>query len=369
MKKKVILFHHSDNLGGAGVSLLNIYLMLEDEYDVKIYVPHDNSPIKKFYNEKDISTNIINDNIGMISSYSGGPKLFSRTYFVKLFQIIKTRKTIIDILNREKPDLFIINSMTLSWVGKIVQKRGIKSLCFVRETFVNNIGMKVILHHLNKFFDGVLFISNNDKNTFNCKAKTIGVVYNCVNKKNYIRTLSKSEACSLLGLNDKAFNILFVGGDSELKGWSIIKNAMRELEDYEIKLIVAGKASLSNYISVNINYIGEQLKMPIVYTACDLLVFPSTSPHQARPAFEAGIMGLPVIISDFKETHETISDGINGLTFEPCDSKALSLAILKLYKDRDLCNRLGQSNYKFCLENHEFDTCKVNLLTYLHKII
>jgi glycosyltransferase involved in cell wall biosynthesis len=364
--KKIVIFHHSNRIGGAGVSLLNVHKMLQDEYIVKTYIPDKESGLGLLFQKEGISVNEIKKRVGIICSYSGGSSFYGRTSLKSLIRIRETKKAFQEILNKEKPDIVAVNSMTLAWAGKLIKKNDCKSICFVRETFVNNLGMKYIKHCLNKYFDSVIFISNYDKDKMSCKAPVSGVVNNCVIKDDYQVNITKKDACGYLGIQNE-FNILFVGGTNKLKGWNVIERAMEKLTEYKIRLIVAGNTEeVEN--KPNINFLGSRTDMPYIYKACDVLVFPSTSPHQARPVFEAGMMGLPVIISDFRETKEHVIDGENGLTFKPNNAADLALKIEKLYNDNELRERLGKVNKEYALKNHEFGKCKEKLLQLLEKL-
>lgn len=368
-RKKVLLIHHSDSLGGAGVSLLNTYKMLKDDYDVNVYLPHIKSQLAQFFKQQDVPIKAFGEKVGMISSYSGGPNEYSRTFLKNLLQINKTRKKLQQIIEHEKPDFVAVNSMTLTWAGKIIQKNNIKSLCFIRETYINSFGMKYICYCLDNYFDGIIFISDFDKKKFMSKAPYVEVIRNSIDIGDYSLNLSRKQSCDFLGINKESFNILFVGGTSELKGWSVIIKAFKELEGYNVNLIIAGSIDNNKAIANHkIKYIGEQKNMSIVYKASDVLVFPSTSPHQARPAFEAGMMKLPVIISDFEETHENIKNQVNGLTFKPGDHNDLAKKIFKLYADNDLRLKLGEENFHHTMRYHGFKNNKKKMLEFFAKI-
>ena len=51
--------------------------------------------------------------------------------------------------------------------------------------------------------------------------------------------------------------------------------------------------------------------------ACDLLVFPATTNHFARPIVEAGAMGKPVVASRFPIIEELVKNGETGFSFRP----------------------------------------------------
>lgn len=368
-RKKIILFHHCDEIGGAGVSLLNSYRMLKDVYDVKVYIPHQQSKLEEYLEKHGVESTAMNSDVGMISSYSGGPSLFSRTYIKKLIGIRRTSKLLQRIIEDEKPAMVAVNSMTLAWAGKLIRSRGIKSVCFVRETYVNNIGMFLIKFLLDNWFDAVVFISEHDKSKFECSAPLVEVVRNTVYECDFFTPLSRKQSCERIGISEEKFNVLFVGGTEELKGWSVVLGAMRRFQTENINLVVAGKLDPKKVVlNKKITYIGLQANMSLAYRACDLLLFPSISPHQARPVFEAGIFGLPVIISDFEETAENVKDGFNGLTFVPRDSDDLARKISVLYNDFELRRSLGENNKRHSTSFHSFELEKEKLLALMSKL-
>jgi glycosyltransferase involved in cell wall biosynthesis len=365
-KKKIVIIHHSDALGGAGVSLLNVVKMLQDDYNVKVILPHKDKAIANFFKEKNIEFDSLSDNIGMISAYSGGPKILTRTFLRNFLKIKYSKKKLRKIILRERPDIVAVNSMTLTWAGSLIQSMGCQSICFVRETFVKNMVMLYIKHLLNKHFNSVVFISEFDKYKFKCKAPVTAVVRNCVNFKDYQTKLDKAGLCEHLGINKNKFNVLFVGGLDKLKGWDVVVKAMHSLKSNSIDLIVAGATQEQAQTKFeNISFIGKRNDMSLVYNACDLLVFPSISAHQARPVFEAGMCNIPVVISDFAETKDSVIDGFNGLVFEPSNSDELAQKILLLYENKELWVKLANNNKKQALKYHEFDCCKLQLKSLL----
>ena len=80
--------------------------------------------------------------------------------------------------------------------------------------------------------------------------------------------------------------------------------------------------------------------------ASDLVVFPSTEPHFARPVIEAGAMAKPAVASRIGGVEELVVDGETGLLVPPGDAGALAEAIVKALRDADLARRLGEAGYQ-----------------------
>lgn len=366
-----MILHHAGNIGGGGLSLYSISKMLSNHYEVKIYCPKEPSDILDFLNQKGLKAESV-QGFGTINSYNGGPRPIQRSFWNGLLKIPKSIISISKLVDRENPDVVIVNSIVLSWVGLLIKKKKVKSVCFVRETAKKSLWTKLQQYFLNNWFDGVIFISEYDKRLINSKAPITGVVRDCIELNDYKEglDLSREKANKLLNLDSSKFHVLFVGGTSFLKGWPVILQAMESLKDKNIDLVVAGKNNLGEAFSrENIHFLGVRTDMSVVYRACDVLVFPSTAAHQARPVFEAGFMKLPVIISDFEQTREHIEHMKNGLTFNPGSDIELSRSIKRLYDDPELFKTLGKNNYKNAIKNHEFTVVKRELISLLKRIL
>lgn len=364
---KILILHHCDSWGGAGVSLRDICLMLIGEHKVTVCLPHLDTDVQKKLSEIDgLNFVTINADMGMISAYNGGPRVISRTFARNLLRIKKSKNELEKILKKTEYDLVIHNSITLSWAAIVAKKMKIPNIMYIRESRVNNLGYTLCKYLINKYCDGIAFISEYDQRIMNCKLKKQAVIHDCLDFEKYRNDLSKKEALSEYDLDASKFNVLYVGGDDELKGYSIILSAMQKINNPLIQLVVAGDVpNNKKMLSNNITYVGKVYDMPLLYRACDVLVFPSTKGHQARPVFEAGAMGLPVIISDFPETRGAVENEVNGLTFEPMNSTELVEKIVKLYESRQLCKKLGEENHKRATKNHNFDNVKGVILEFI----
>jgi glycosyltransferase involved in cell wall biosynthesis len=398
MKKKILMIHHSGLIGGAGISFYNTWLALEEKYSVVSYIADDPPDLLMFLRDKGLNPHTFPFRLGKLTYYSGGNNLLKPRFWYhalhSLFQISYWKK----IICKEQPDLIIVNSKVLCWMGRIFKKFNIKSVCFVRETILGSPKklMNRIMRNMLDDFTLVSFISNYDlKETGLTKAKAI-VLYDFLDVANYYDKLGKIVACEQLNISPDSFNVLFVGGINHLKGIDIAVRSLASLKNEDITLIVSGNDSgaapnigfrsladtlkrrnsirfskeVKKYIKnesieKKIKFIGVQSDMSIPYSACDVLIFPMKEPHQARPAFEIGIQKKTVIISDFPHIHEFVRDGYNGLTFEPLNSKKLAVTIMKIKDNRTLLRELGENNYQHAMQHHT----KINVMKALLKEI
>jgi len=359
---EVLLIHHCANLGGASKSFINLVDFLSSDFKVTVLLPNSGSKyIYKEFENKNINLKLIKKTIPTFSYYSGNSSIFSFGFW----KGILAWKNIFywkNLINNISPDMVILNSSVLAPFGSIINKK-IKSICIVRETFLEKkygLREKIKIKSLNNFFDGVVFLSDYDKNYAKLNNPETIVIKNTLSK-NSKKKITKDIACEKLDI-ENVFNVLYVGGLSKLKGIHIIVKAFDQIpKDNNINLLLAGnlknkikfnyelkqkvykvlkykkyvyKKEVLNKIKNNINIIplGLQEDMSTVYSASDILVVPSTKPHQSRPAFEAGYYNLPVIITDYLQTKDFVKDKYNGLVFKPNSPTDLFKKLLNYIK-------------------------------------
>jgi len=89
----------------------------------------------------------------------------------------------------------------------------------------------------------------------------------------------------------------------------------------------------------------------------DIFVLPSYREGLPRSIIEAMAMGVPVIATNIRGCREEVIDGETGILVPPGDVEALTSAILKLYKDLELRERMGSNGRKKA--EKEYDEKKV----------
>ncbi len=400
MKKKILIIHHSGVIGGAGVTVYNTIMALQDDYDVVIYCPSNPSDFSEYLMERDINVKTFDFPVGSIHYYSGGSPVLSPGFINGIVNIIKYRKRWDCILKTENPELVIADSKILAGMVFAFRKNNQKSVCYVQETrkkSILNIWNNIQRGLLDKF-NGVVFISKYDQDMESLKKAQSIVVPNFISINSFKPNKGRSEACKHFNVDPNSFNILFVGGMLRIKGFDIAVNSLKYLKDLNVKLIVAGDSEFhykheksiysrlynflkgryeksinqiitDNNLQSSIIKIGVQKDMTDVYTLADVLIFPATTPHQARPVFEAGAMKVPAIMPDFDNTLEYISHGVNGLIFKRKDPRSLADNIKILIKDEKYRKHLGEKNYEYTLINHTKDTSEKLLKEMIGEIL
>src|SRR5207237_1701318 len=73
------------------------------------------------------------------------------------------------------------------------------------------------------------------------------------------------------------------------------------------------------------------------------LVLPSRSEGMGRIVVEALCRGRPVVATRVGGIPDLVTDGVNGILVEPGDARALTDAVVRILRDRELAERLAAS--------------------------
>lgn len=386
-KKRMLFFHHCGTVGGAGISGLNFLNSVpKDKYDITVLC----------VSEPDIMVKIFRDNGYKVIEGGFCPasfthcvgserQAFSPKAILNYITVKRCKKIAERVIKEQKPDVVVANSMTLFWVGKLAKKQGAETVCFFRETYIHGLfGVRTnyIKAELSKHFDKISFISNYELlQSQSIKSKKV-TIYNMIREEGYDR-YTKNEARDLLHLDKDKFYVLFVGGVNELKGTLVLLRAMAKIKDDNTKLLFVGGIYeqlkknayptdlkrrikglfVKNYskkcletidkssLRDKIVFFPHQSDIAPFYMASDLLVFPMTAPHQARPLFEAGYAKIPVIITDFENIKEVV-DERSGYLFENGNDTMLAQMIEEIKNNYSDTAEKVDLNYQNTIKRH-----------------
>ena len=93
--------------------------------------------------------------------------------------------------------------------------------------------------------------------------------------------------------------------------------------------------------------------VPALVAASDVVAFPSTADHFARPVVEAGAMGKPAVASRLPMIEEQTGGGASALLVPPGDAAALGGALLAVLSDAARARALGEAGRAIALERFE----------------
>lgn len=376
-KVRICYFEHSSAMVGAPLSLL--YLL--QQLDLKKYQPVvvflSESPLRQAFQQLGIDTLVAH---GMTYfSHNTGQSLGLRNPRGWL-QVVLFLPSVVKsylLVKRLKPVIVHLNSATLVPQAIGAKLAGAKVVWHIREHVVDGLlgvrkaMLKWVARH---FTDAIIVILNDDVDRLGVPEKS-HVVYNFVDFKMFDRRLRDH---SLVSNERRPRTVVMLGGVSQVKGTLELVQAYPLVKQKigPVRFLIAGSSGLEfltnrasfpkrllrlifgsyryvqqvhTYVARNCDqgvvFCGVVEDVPHLLAQADLVVFPSTAPHFARPIVEAGAMALPVVASDLEGPRELVKHGETGLLVPPCDPAALAEAIARIMVDENLAHAMGEAGF------------------------
>jgi glycosyltransferase involved in cell wall biosynthesis len=184
-------------------------------------------------------------------------------------------------------------------------------------------------------------------------AGSFPVVYIGLDKEIFnpeLRLRNRQAARAQLGLGDDVFALVLVGNDWKKKGLVNLIEALAQLKDLPLVLVVAGKDDAAPYqnrlrelgLDGKVKFCPPRADVQWYYAAADVYVGPSLEDTFAQPPAEAMACGLPVITTATNGTAEIMTDGVDGLVLQdPNDVAGLAQRIRRLYEHPEERERMA----------------------------
>ena len=149
-----------------------------------------------------------------------------------------------------------------------------------------------------------------------------------------------------MGISEKDFTIVFVGGFIPRKGPDRIARAVTNLNDKHIKVMFIGKPFSGydyEFDCPGIIHKGsaDHDVIPKLLNCADVFVLPTEKEGCCNAIIEALACGLPVISSD-GSFNDDILDEKNSIRIDPDDVDALARAIAYLRDNPDVCQQMRE---------------------------
>lgn len=146
-------------------------------------------------------------------------------------------------------------------------------------------------------------------------------------------------------VDDRPFQILFVGQLSQRKGIKYLLEAVKDLRLEKAELVLMGGVrgsgdGLKSYEGLfrHISHVPYS-ELPQYYQSAHIFVYPSLHEGSALAIYEALASGLPVITTP--NSGSVVRDGVDGFIVPIRDIEALKEKILLLYQNKDLRDRMS----------------------------
>ena len=181
----------------------------------------------------------------------------------------------------------------------------------------------------------------------------VSVVYHGIDRQRFnpkVRELLRGKARCELKLGENDFALLLIGNDWQNKGLSSLVEALGELRNPSLRLLLVGNDDSARYESLlahwkvtpQVRFAPSRPDVEFYYAAADAYVGPSLEDAFALPPLEAMACGLPVIVSRQAGVSELVTHGVDGFILEdPTSSEELAQLVRRVHQDPTMRQQLG----------------------------
>ncbi len=377
--RSILYVHHGKGIGGAPLSLLYLIRGLDrTRYRPVVLCIHESEAAELFRREG-IET-VVDESLHDFSHTNvlwypwwQLPKLLLRACQFPL-TFFRARR----MLRAGNFDAVHLNTSTLTAFGLAAKSAGLPVIWHVREPLHRGyLGLRraLIRRIIARCADLVIPICRYDAGQLESSPR-VHVVYNFIDFSQFDAAIDGSETRGRLGIEPGLPVVTMLGGVNPIKGTKeFVTAAVRLLADHpEAVFLVAGAipddgwrnringmrayrsavySMIPDTLRSEIRFLGVRSDIPQLLAASDMLCFPSTVPHFARPLIEASAMGLPVIASDLGGPQELLRHNETGFLVPAGDADALAGAMKKLIEDAALAARMGRSGIAFARDHFD----------------
>ena len=391
MKKKILYIQHAGALGGSCMSLLYTMQGLDhSRFEPVVALARPSSELVKFYTENGFET-VSWPGIVLWDHSTVAPKPFyDPMSWLHLWQVLRywgsTQRRTLELIDTVKPDIVHLNSMPLSPCADIFNRKGIPFVWHVREPPPDQGLRTKMIRRIMMQAPRLIFISEYDRQAW--VEDSVGdIVKNFVNLQTFHPAEDGAAVRKRLGLRPDNKVVLYLGGIAWANGILVLLKALALLRKRLPRLIclmpgskigppaswqgglarkvlpLIGSGTLGqkvmriireNKLESVVRIMPFSTNIPELIATSEVLVFPATQPHFARPVVEAAAMSKPSIGSDLGGINELIEHGRTGLLVEHGNPIALAEAMIELLSKPEKAERLGRNALQKAKE--EFDS-------------
>jgi len=275
--------------------------------------------------------------------------------------------TLVNLIKKREIDLIHCNSHWVTPYGVIAGKFAkVPVISHIRDIIEESKVRKYLLNGANK----IITISNTQQRIFYPAIKDEGklmTIYNGIDT-DFFSFQGEEEVMNFrkeLGAGKDAPVVGCVGQISSLKGQQYLLEAAPQIltEFPEAKFIFCGEVrrerdeglveSLVGKFGLekNVSLLGWRDDLPLIYSAMDVLVFPTLKEAFGRVAAEALSCGVPVVASRVGGVPEIVKDGQTGILVEPENPGQIAEATISLLKNPERRKEIGGKGSKIMKEN------------------
>ena len=222
------------------------------------------------------------------------------------------------------------------------------------------------IHNLLDKSPNIIFLSEAEQKSWGFDSHGI-VIHNFIDFKLFDFNKNNKQLLyrENFGIGPTDFVILFLGGMHQFKGVDLLIKAVGSLINRyaNIKVLMPGSTTFSSeYLDsliLDLKVKDTLIRLPFdpnsipFFSASDIVVFPASKPHFARPIIEAGAMKKAVIASDFAVMRELVVNETTGFLINPTSVSEFVQCIEKLILSPQLKQDMGEKGYLKARENFD----------------
>jgi L-malate glycosyltransferase len=339
--------------GGAKTSVITLLRELKDLSDIKLVC----------FIESDFTKEAFDNGIETV--------VFKQKSRFDMSVLIRLKKYIVD----EKFDIVNCHGARANFIISLIKKRlNIPVITTIHSDYLhdfdNNIYKKFIFTMLNKkslrVFDGYIAMAKKFQEDMTSRGfKNVYVAYNGISTSTFNNDLSSEEFLVKYNVpyNDKYF---YIGSATRLhpvKGVDVLLRAAKIVikQSSDIIFLIAGYGDekyekeykeyiRSNNLEKNVYLLGFINNIDDFYNSINLNAITSHSEAVCYALLEGARYSLPSIGSKVGGIPELLTHNETGLLFSDNDCEELASLILKLYKDKDLADKIGKNLNKLVID-------------------
>ena len=343
---KILHVLSDSNIGGAGILLLNCLAHFDrSEFDIKVVLPTDAELCERV---KALGYEVISMKYGRDISYEKN-----------------ATKELVEIFKSEKPDIVHTHS---SFSARIAARKCKVPLIFqthhcavMPPKYKTVFPFKQLFGALNNYYsDRVIATAEVAAKILEMqgtKKEKISVILNGTEPMKKISDEEKTALRQKLGLGEENFIFTIAARLEEVKDHRTFIEAAAEASRVhpEMRFLVIGKGSLEE--SIKALALDLSVDDKIIFTGFCRDVSPymnitnvnvncSMSETSCLALSEGMSLALPAIASDCEGNMAMVEDGINGLVFERQNSEMLATAMITLFENEALRQKMSENSYR-----------------------
>ena len=404
MARKILFIQHAGGLGGSAYSLLYTLQGLRDAGDeCVVLLARPTAELAGLYSDAGFAV-IANEPFSLIDHSTVAVRpLWRPSTYKELYKAWAGSSglpaRLATLIASTRCDLVHLNSMPLVPLAHALNEIGFPYAWHVREPPPDQGVRTRLIRQVMRRCSGMIFLSRYDRKMWMGMDQGT-VVNNFVPDRFFHPAVDRASARAALGVTGDAATVLFLGGAHPAKGSDVVLNAMyserlrhggihwlipnalappsqrivSQIARHVMALVGTGPRSVRFYNSlkkvhhVPITLTGFQTDVLPCFVAADIVLFPATAPHFARPLIEAAAVGRATVGSRIGGVDELIVDGSTGILVPPGDVTAIANAIHDLAHSPSRRDQMGAAGK--ALARERFDLHKqITLIRAVHNEI